>query len=350
MWTENTIFRRDLEDVCKLEFIPWKVLNGKTILITGATGLIGYTVVSALLFYSLKNNAEIKVIAAVRDEERAKKIYSAQLLNGCGLEFISGSVESLPKLACPIDYIIHCASPTDSKYFVTNPVDAMRTIAIGTENMLTLAREKQAAGMVFLSSMEVYGEVSDRRSLSEGDLGYIDILSTRSSYPEGKRFAEALCHAYAEQYHVPVTIARLAQTFGPGVRRDDSRVFAYMARCAIEGQDIYLNTNGAKENMYLYTMDAVSAILLLLLNGERGTAYNVGNPATYCSVREMAQLVAEKIGKTRVSVFTNANKNEAGIYPPESFLRLDTKKLEGLGWRANVGLLDMYARMIACFF
>ena len=179
-------------------------------------------------------------------------------------------------------------------------------------------------------------------------MGYLNISSFSSSYPEGKRLAENLCCAYAKEYGVPVTIARLAQTFGPGVDRNDGRVFAYMARCALEGQNIRLNTDGSKENMYLYTMDAVSAILLLLVKGENGEAYNVANETSYCSIKRMAELVAGIFGKGSVDVEINVGQ-VSREYPPVGYLNLDTTKLNTLGWSPRVGLLNMYDRMMSVF-
>lgn len=349
MWVENGTFKHDLENICKSGFIPWEQLRGKRILITGATGLIGYTITSALLYYNLINAGGVKVTAIVRDLKKAEQKFSGQLLDGCELDFIQGTVEKFPKIDGPINYIIHCACPTASKFFVENPVETMQTIMAGTENVLKIARDKQVSGIVYLSSMEVFGAVRSREKLREQDLGYIDILSPRSSYSEGKRFTESLCCAYAVQYQVPVTIARLAQTFGPGVDQTDGRVFAYMARCALKGETIRLNTSGSKENMYLYTMDAASAILLLLLKGERGTAYNIGNPRTYCSVKEMGELVATELCGGHISVITNVGQGENKIYRPESYLNMDTSKLEALGWSACVTLLQMFKNMIASF-
>lgn len=348
MWTENAVFREDLEGLGLCEFIPWNKLEGKTVLVTGATGLIGYTLTSALLYYGKTRNAGIQVVSLVRDPNRAKNQFHRQLEDHCALSFAYGTVEEPPKIEEPIDYIVHGACPTASRYFIQNPVETIRSIVLGTENMLKLAVQKQVSGMVCLSSMEVFGQVAHKGKLREADLGLIDLFSPRSSYPEGKRLAETMSCAYAAEYQVPVTLARLAQTFGPGVVREDERVFAYMARCAVEGEDIRLSTGGTKENMYLYTTDAVSAILLLLIKGARGTAYNVGNPETYCSVREMGELVARELGGGRISVFTNVGKTQ-GLYRPEGFLHMDIEKLQDLGWMPVRNLQEMFLRMTACF-
>lgn len=348
MWTENGIFREDLEGLATCAFIPWDELRGKTVFITGATGLIGYTLTSALLYYNKEHQAGLRVVALVRDMERAERQFHGQLVDRCELFFVSGTVEELPEIEGPVDYIIHGACPTTSRFFVQSPVETIQSIVLGTQNVLELAVKKQVSGMVCLSSMEVFGKITHREKLREEELGYIDLFSPRSSYPESKRLAETMSCAYAAEYRVPVTLVRLAQTFGPGVANSDERVFAYMARCAINGEDIRLNTSGAKENIYLYTADAVSAILLLLIKGERGTAYNAGNPETYCSVKEMGEIVARELGNGNISVFTNAGKTQ-GLYRPEGFLNLDIGKLWELGWKTSRDLRQMFWRMAACF-
>lgn len=351
MWTENEVFQEDLERLAKMNCIPWDALAGKRVLITGATGLIGYTLVSALLYYSKTRDAHIQIVALVRDVQRAQKKFEAQLAEKCDLELIQGTVEALPEIHGEVDYIIHGASPTASAYFVEKPVETIMTAIIGTRNMLELAREKSVAGFVYLSSMEVYGEVTSGTAQKEENLGYIDLFSLRSSYPESKRMAENLCYAYAGEYGVPAAVARLAQTFGPGVDWNDGRVFAYAARCALTGEDIHLKTSGTKENMYLYTADAASALLLLLVKGERGTAYNVGDPASYCSVKEMAEIAAQALGNGSVSVLINTATEEetSGLYRPEGCLKLDIEKLRGLGWKETVDLAEMFRRMKAGF-
>ena len=330
---------RDLELIAQNTQIPWEKLKNKQVFVTGATGLIGCAVVKALL-----HRGDISVTALVRSGEKARELFPEG-----GLTLIIGSVENLPDIPMPVDYIIHCACPTDSNFFVNHPVDTIETILSGTQNILSLARKKASEGVVFLSSMEVYGKVEQEISLTEDILGEIDLTSKRSCYPMAKRMAENLCCCYAAQYGVPVMICRLAQTFGPGVKAEDKRVFAYMARCALAGKDIELATSGSKKNMYLYTADAVTAILTILLKGTPATVYNAANEATYCSVKEMAQAVAETFGKGKVCVKTNTDASQQGKYPPDTFLKLDTGKLQALGWQPKVNLMEMYKRMMSAF-
>lgn len=350
MLRENPVFQEDMTAIVNDPAVPWDALRGRTVFITGATGLIGYTLAAALLQYGLERGGNIRVAALVRDRKKAEAKFADWLsVSGDRLIFLEGTVEDGPEVSGPVDYIVHCACPTGSGYFAEHPAETVETIYAGTKYALELARRKAARGVVFLSSMEVYGEIRTRQKLTEADLGYIDITSPRSSYPEGKRLAEHLCCAYAREYGVPVTIARLAQTFGPGVDRSDGRVFAYLARCALAEENIRLNTDGSKENMYLYTADAVSAILLLLARGERGSAYNAANEETYCSVREMAELAAKTLGRGGVEVELNVGQNNAKKYPPNSYYRLDVLKLRELGWSARIDLAEMFRRMVKAF-
>lgn len=346
---DNPVFQEDMAAILNNSIVPWDELRERTVFITGATGLIGYTLASALLQFNLERGGNIRVITLVRDRKKAEEKFADWLTASDQPVFLEGTVESEPEVPGAVDYIVHCACPTGSAYFAEHPAETIETIYSGTKFVLELARKKAVRGIVFLSSMEVYGEIKTRRKLSEADLGYIDLASPRSSYPEGKRLAENLCCAYAKEYGTPVTVARLAQTFGPGVEQSDGRVFAYMARCALAGENIRLNTDGSKENMYLYTMDAVSAILLLLIKGERGAAYNTASETTYCSVKEMAELVVETLGRHDVEVEVNVGQNDTGKYPPNSFCRLDVSKLRELGWNAHTDLAEMYRRMAKAF-
>ena len=341
MWGKNNILDEDLAYAESCSFIPWNELEQKTVLITGGTGLIGRTLTKTLI-----NHGKIRVLLLVRNIQNAEKKYSGRPSGGPAPEFIQGTIEDLPEINEHIDYIIHCAAPTASSFFVEHPAETIKSIVNGTENLLDLARRKKSKGMVVLSSMEVFGEIHDEKPRNESAVGYLDPLKLRSSYPEAKRLIETLCCAYAGEYGVPVTTARLAQTFGPGVMKNDQRVFAWMTNCALSGEDIRLKTSGSKKNPYLYTMDAVSAILLLLCRGARGETYNTANPATYCSIREMAEMVAETIGEGKIRVYTNCG-GDTSAYRPEGCLNLDVSKLVNLGWRPNFDLPEMYRRLAA---
>lgn len=344
MWTENKIFKEDLEYITSAGFIDWERLNSKTVFVTGATGLIGYTFVSALLYRNLTYNSNIKIIALVRNITKAKEKFAEQLKQNLNLKFVVGDVENLPQIDDKIDYIIHGANPTASSYFVENPVETIKTAVWGTNNILNLAKEKNISGLVYLSSMEVYGAPHTDELIDETHGTTVDTMSVRSCYPEAKRLCEALCASYDDEYKVPVKVIRLAQTFGPGIDKNDNRVFAEFLRCAMQKQNIVLQTEGTSKRCYLYTADAVTAILAILLNGEAGEAYNAANKATYCSIMEMAQLVAHELANDEIKVVIKANENSKHKFPPPHKLNLSVSKLEMLGWKKLSSLKDMYCR------
>ena len=317
---------------------PWldlEALRDSTLFITGGTGLVGFNVLQELTRVSKSLN--LRILALVRDPARAAEKFAAL---DDEVTLIAGDVRNCPAIDEPIDYIIHGASPTASRFFVEQPVDTILAAVEGTRHMLELARQKQVRGMVYLSSMEVYGTVNDPRLLTEADLGHVDPQQVRSSYPESKRLCENLCVAYHSQYGVPVSMARLVQTFGPGIPANDTRVVVQFIRSAMAGEDIAIKASGDTARMYLYTFDAVSALLTLLLGGAGGTAYNVANKDSYSSIKELAATVTDLFG-SHGAVHTNTGtEEERRMYPPDSFLRLDVSRLEGLGWRPLVSHRD----------
>lgn len=339
----TTVPRDDLERICSAEYIPWDKLRGKRILVTGATGLIGYTLVNALAYANREKRLGMRIAALVRDKERAMERF-AGIRDDPAVEWLVGSVEDMPPIDSSVGYIIHGASQTASRAFVRQPVETIQTALKGTWNLLDLAKEKQAAGFVYLSSMEVYGRPEKGHKVTEDEIGALSPLDVRNSYPISKQQCEAMCRAYAAEYGVPAMIVRLAQTFGPGVHYNDGRIFAEFGRCVREKRDIVLKTKGETERSYLYTADAASAILTVLLKGQPGTAYNAANEETYCSIADMARRVAA-MGGVQVK-FDLQDEKENGYLPP-LYMDLDVSRLRALGWEANAfSLEEMYRKMI----
>ena len=322
-------------------------LSGKTVFITGATGLIGSQLVRTLLEADRLYDVDIRVAAFIRNEQKAQALFE-DVLPCEQLEFVVGDLSAPVTYEGPVDYIVHGASPTGSKYFVEHPVETIQTALYGTDRLLQFARDKQVSGMVYLSSLEVYG-VPDgsRETITEQDFGTIDPMSVRSSYSEGKRLVECLCASYASEYGVPVKVARLSQTFGAGVEYHDGRVFAEFARCLMEKKDIVLHTDGSTVRSYCYTADAVYALYTILVNGVSGEAYNVTNMDTACSIREMAELVAGLEPEAGVNVRIEVPEDLSSFgYNPQMVIRLDSSRLEAIGWRPSVGMEEMFRRTI----
>lgn len=287
----------------------------------------------------------LKIYAVVRNVEKAKSIFGEDTP---ALEYL---VADLAKDAIPApeacDYLIHAAAVTTSKLMVSDPVGTIRTAIDGTEKLLKMAVEKQARSFVYISSMEIYGQPRTEGKTAEKDLGYIDIGTVRSCYPEGKRMCECLCNAYASQYGLSVKSARLAQTFGAGILPTENRVFAQFARSAMNGEDIVLHTTGESEGNYVYTSDAIRAILMLLVKGVSGEAYNIANEESHTTIRRMAELVADRIAGNAIRVVLDIPEDSASLgYAPPVKMWLDASKMRALGWEPTVGMEEAYRRMI----
>ena len=312
-------------------------LAGSTFLVTGATGLIGSVLIRCLL----RLGDDIRIIAPVRNLAKAQEMFADA---GDRLEFMQCDLETADYSALgSVDFIVHCAAPTSSRFFVEHPVETFEVIVGGTSSLLKYAAAHPVKGFVYLSSLEVYGTTDRLDSIPEEVQGYWSVTDVRSSYPVAKRAAEHLCHLYAKEYGVPVKIARLTQTTGAGISKDDGRVIAQFARCAARHQDIVLHSTGESARPYCYTTDAVGAILYILLRGQSGEPYNVANPGTYISARALAEFVKENLAPD-INVVTQI-RDDMG-YAPASFLPLDTSKLESLGWKSGYSLYDILKRLV----
>lgn len=338
---DSTILKQDIHDFVR-SFGLYERLRGTHILVTGGTGLIGSILVKCLMALNMEHDLGVRITCPVRDKEKAYSVYDdifkhLNVYVGDLMEFIETTNESY-------DFIFHCASPTVSKYFIDNPVETFELSLLSTIKLLKYAKLRSVRSFVYVSSLECYGSILNENVIDEKNQGYIDPLDVRSSYSMGKRAAETICHAYSKEYGVSVKIARLTQTFGPGVSATDNRVFAQFARKIINGEDIVLHTSGESSKPYCYTVDCITALLYILLKGEDGAAYNVANEDTYCSIKELACFLCSNFNKeSKVVMELNDNLG----YAPVTKLPLLCDKLKELGWRPKYGLYEMFARYIS---
>ena len=338
----NAILEQDVEQFA-LRFALKDELRGKTVAVTGATGLLGACMVRCLLALNRQQGLGLRVLAVVRNTAKAEAMFGKQDV-ALGFYAYDFSANEAFQPTEKIDFIVHFASPTTSKYFVEYPVETMVTVFNGTKNLLDYARTSRTQSVLLASSLEVYGTITDDSTpLTEEAQGYLDPMAVRSSYPMAKRAAETLCHDYAKEYGTHTKVARLAQTFGAGVAQDDTRVFAQFARSIIKGENIVMHTKGELCRSYCYTTDAIAAMLYILLRGKDGEAYNVANETTYISIKDMASFLAETFNP-RVKVVVELKENMG--YSPTTKLRLSTDKVRQLGWTPQYDLQKMFHRLI----
>lgn len=333
----DKILAKDIQGFVSNFALADELVNSKFI-ITGATGLIGSTLIRCLVAL----NKNIKIFAPVRNIKKAEAMFPEGYSN---VEFIACDLTKFDySIFGNVDYIIHCAAPTASKFFVDHAVETIDTIYAATKVLLDYAKKQTIKGFVYLSSLEVYGTIfDDSKPVTEDIQGYLNPLSVRSSYPMAKRAVENLCVAFANEYNVPTKIARLTQTTGAGIAKNDNRIIAQFARLAANGEDIVLHTTGESSRPYCYSIDSISAILYILLKGSNGEAYNVANEETYISAKGMAEYLKANFNpKIQVKVELGDNFG----YAPPTKLRLSSAKLRSLGWQPQYGLKEIFQSLI----
>lgn len=323
-------------------FELWEQLKGKTLLITGATGLIGSIMIKCLQELNKQRHLDIEILAVVRNLEKASLLLG---LRDDNLQFLQMHLQdiSADSIIKKVNYVIHLASPTSGKFMEENPVETFNLAFQSTLALLNYSKLANVESLVYVSSLEYYGQILNDKVITEDMQGYVNQTSARSSYPMGKRAAEYLCYAFFKEYGTPAKVARLTQTFGAGISENESRVFAQFAKSIIKGENIILHTSGKSAKPYCYTIDAITAILYILLKGKGGEAYNVANPDTYICIRDMAEYLRKNFNPD-IDVRVELNDNMG--YAPVTMLRLSAQKLLDLGWQPRYGLKEMFERLI----
>ena len=320
------------------EHIPHlNCLFNSSILITGATGMICSAVAEILFYLNKEQAANIHIILAGRNKERLqKRFYFYE--EGKDYTFFPYDATSSTPVSIKADYIIHGASNADPGKFADEPVETMLANIIGLQTLLKSATDNQTKRLLYISSSEVYGQKKEKRPFKEDDYGFVDILNPRAAYPSTKRAAETLCSAYSAEYGLDTIIVRPGHIYGPTITDSDSRASAQFTRKAKAGEDIVMKSAGTQLRSYCYTMDCASAILTVLINGKCGEAYNISNPNSVVTIREMAEALA-KAGNVNI-IFENPSDLEKKSYNLMDNSSLESMKLESLGWKAMFNIID----------
>ena len=310
-------------------------IGGKTIFITGVTGMICSSVVEVLFYLNNNCNAGIRLVLGGRSLDRVQKRFPVMKLNE-DFNFINYDATKDFNLEIKPDYIIHGASNASPIAYASEPVETMLANIVGLNSLLNIAKKVKECRVLYVSSSEVYGNKNSNKPYIETDYGYLDILNQRASYPSSKRAAETLCVAYAEEYDVETVIVRPGHIYGPSITETDSRATAQFTRKAHDNEDIVMKSAGDQVRSYCYTLDCASAVLAVLINGNNGNAYNISNKESVVSIREIAETIANCAG--RKIIFENPSDQEKKSYNLMKNSSLNSEKLESLGWKAVFSL------------
>jgi len=304
-------------------------LFGKSIVISGATGLICSYLIDGFLIDSMFN---IKIIALVLSLEDGQTRFS-KFQNDPRLIFVVANVVNPILIECKVDYIIHGASYTDPRGYAEHPIDTMLINFNGVKNMLDLAVKHHSSKLLFMSTCEIYGE-ADIDNIPEEYSGYLDTMDVRSCYNEGKRASETLCVCYSKEKQVPIVIPRFSRCFGPTMRINDTKALSQFLKNVLNDRDVVLKSDGKQKYSYIYVADAASAIVFLLKMGNDGQAYNVANPEIL-ELRDIAFTVARSGGKKVVFDFP---VEEQLAYSKVTRAIQSIEKISNLGWSSKISI------------
>lgn len=343
---DSPLYQEDLQLISSFTSIPWNRLHGSSILLSGATGMIGSLLVDSILYKNEKEGLDCQVIALGRNESKAKQRFGRGW-DSPFFRFVECDVNKAETMPADLraDYVLHLASNTHPVAYATDPIGTITANIIGTQNMLDLAVKCGSKRFLFASSNEIYGENrGDTELFDESYCGYIDCNTLRAGYPESKRCGEALCQAYKKQKGMDVVIARLTRSFGPSLQLTDTKALTQFLKNGLNKENIVLKSAGTQYYSYTYAADAVTGLLTVLLKGENGAAYNVADQSCDIQLKDLAKMIADIAG-TEV-IFDLPNETEAAGFSKATKARLDGSKLKELGWLVSYDLREGIRRVI----
>ena len=337
----NRVLEDDLKTIIA-EDLSWEKLKNKTVMITGASGMVGSYMLYVLLMLNDEKHYGIKVDAVMRNVNKLpEEIKNREDVN----VVVADVTKDIPDVG-DIDYIIHAASPASPLIMQNQPVETIAANTIGTFKTLELAKEKNAEGYLFISSREIYGQPDEGQEFFyENTYGFVDQLNPRSCYSEGKKAAETMCVCFHEEYGLNTKIARLAHTYGPGMSIYDGRVQADFLKNVYHNEDIVLKSEGTAVRTYTYIADAIAGMYRILLDSE-DIVYNIGNEAGKVSIRDLAEILVSIYPERGLKLVFDIPEGGTKGTAPYTLGILSSEKLRKLGWNPKYSVKDGFKRTL----
>jgi len=342
---QNSIISEDIEFI-KSAGLDWNRFKNKTFLIVGANGFLPAYMVETLLSLN-KTHLEgtAKIIGAIRNVEKAKNRFESYL-NRKDFSLTQIDLNKPIEIENNINFIIHAASQASPKFYGIDPVGTLLPNTIGTNNLLIYAKSNPLEGFLYFSSGEVYGEVDPSRiPTREVDYGFIDPTNVRSCYGESKRMGETMCVSYYHQYNIPIKIIRPFHTYGPGMSLNDGRVFADFVSDIVNEKNIFMKSDGNAIRSFCYIADAIIGFFYVLLYGENGEAYNVGNPKGEISIKKLADTLVNLYPEKKLKV-VEVKRNDNYLKSSINRNCPDITKIQKLGWKPETNIKQGFKKTI----
>ena len=304
MRNAQDVINQDLEYICSNLQEEFGCLSGQKLLIVGGAGFLGYYLVQSILHWN-KTASETQTIKLTVYDNYIRGVpdWLTRLAPDKNLTLVKHDItQPLPEDMGDFQYIIHAASIASPIYYRKYPIETMDANVNGLRNLLEYCRAqkeqgKPVAGFLFYSTSEIYGDPTPENiPTPETYRGNVSCTGPRACYDESKRYGETLCVNFAQQYELPIKIARPFNNYGPGLKITDRRVIPDFARDVFAGKDIVMLSDGAPTRTFCYIVDAIIGYYKILTKGQAGEAYNIGVEEPEISMAVLAERVASLAG------------------------------------------------------
>lgn len=348
----NALIYEDMYDIANRWDDKCNWLNGKSILITGASGMLASYLVYFCIYKNEYDNSSIQIYVTGRNKEKIIKRFGKY----CDKKYFHIIITDLKKeisIDSKLDYIIHAASMASPQYYAINPVETLLPNTLGMYNLMELAKRKQVESFLYFSSGDVYGKMDGSvECISEEDSGYLNQMDVRSCYGESKRMGENMCKAYFHEYAVKANSVRIYHTYGPTMDIiNDHRLFSEFVSNIVNNENIIMKSDGKAIRSFCYIADALDAFLRILRYGSGGEAYNMCNNKERVTVKELAELLVSIFPEKNLKVITQIRENNSNyLESPVKYVPfVSVKKLNDLGWNTRYSLKEGFYRTVQSF-
>jgi nucleoside-diphosphate-sugar epimerase len=309
------------------------MVEGKTVLIAGGAGFIG----SHLCELFLEKGAKV---VCVDNQITGTEKNIAHLKDNPNFTLKEQDITEPFEINEPIHYILNFASPASPKDFPKHPIKILMVGALGTKNLLDLAKKHNA---VFLqaSTSEVYGDPKISPQV-ESYWGNVNPIGPRSCYDEAKRFGEALIMAYHRKHNINTKIVRIFNTYGERMRPNDGRVIPNFITQALSNEPITVYGDGTQTRSFCYIKDEIEGFYKLLLSNTNEPV-NIGNPKEY-TILELANIIKELTNSQSEIIFKELPEDDPKQRRPDI-----TKAKTILNWQPNTELKEGLQKTIEYF-